>query len=88
MYISYSTINGHLYAQLAESERDGNTIRKKYSANLGRVLDKEKGIYRNRERGVFTFDLATGTYGTVSPDFTEPPKRIHMIPAERNIQSM
>lgn len=22
-----------------------------------------------------TFDLATGTYGTVSPDFTEPPKR-------------
>ncbi len=28
MYISYSTINGHLYAQLAESERNGNTIRK------------------------------------------------------------
>lgn len=75
MYISYSTINGHLYAQLAESERNGNTIKKNYSANLGRVLDKEKGIYRNRERGVFTFDPATGTYGTVSPDFTEPPKR-------------
>ncbi len=46
MYISYSTINGHLYAQLAEPER-----------------------------GVFTFDPATGIYGTVSPDFTEPPKR-------------
>mgnify|MGYP007121876429 CR=1 FL=1 len=75
MYISYSTINGHLYAQLAESERNGNTIKKNYSANLGRVLDKEKGIYRNRESGVFTFDPAIGTYGTVSPDFTEPPKR-------------
>lgn len=75
MYISYSTVNGHLYAQLAESERDGSTVRKTYSANLGRVLDKEKGIYRNRERGVFTFDLATGTYGAVSPDFTEPPRR-------------
>ncbi len=45
-----------------------------YSA-ISRVLDKEKGIYRNSECGGFIFDLATGTYGTVSPDFTEPPKR-------------
>ena len=45
-----------------------------YSA-ISRVLDKEKGIYRNCECGGVIFDLATGTYGTVSPDFTEPPKR-------------
>ena len=45
-----------------------------YSA-ISRVLDKEKGIYRNCECGGFIFDLATGTYGTGSPDFTEPPKR-------------
>lgn len=75
MYISYSLVNGNLYAQLAESERDGNSIRKTYAANLGRVLDKEKGIYRSRERGVFTYDLATGTYGTAPADFMEPPKR-------------
>ena len=75
MYISYSTSNGCLYAQLAESMRDGHSVSKIYVANLGRVLDKEKGIYRNRERGVFTYDIATDTYGTVPPDYAEPPKR-------------
>lgn len=75
MYISYSMSNGYLYAQLAESARDGHSISKTYIANLGRVLDKEKGIYRNRERGVFTYDILTNTYGTVPPDYLEPPKR-------------
>lgn len=75
MYISYSTSNGYVYAQLAEAEREDDTVRKTYVANLGRVLDKGKGIYRNRERGVFTYDLTTDTYGTVPADFKEPPKR-------------
>lgn len=75
MYISYSMSNGYLYAQLAESTRDGHSVSKSYIANLGRVLDKERGIYRNRERGVFTYDVSTNTYGTVSPDYAEPPKR-------------
>lgn len=75
MYISYSMSNGYLYAQLAESARDGHLVNKTYVANLGRVLDKERGIYRNRERGVFTYDISTNTYGTVSPDYAEPPKR-------------
>lgn len=75
MYISYSKSNGYLYAQLAESARNGNSVSKTYVANLGRVLDKEKGIYRNRERGVFTYDISTDTYGTVDPDYSEPPKR-------------
>lgn len=75
MYIAYRTSNGKTYAYLAECNRDGQQIEKKYLENLGRVLDKEKGIYRNRERGVFTYDLATGTYGTAPADFIEPPKR-------------
>lgn len=75
MYIAYRTSNGKTYASLAECSRDGQRIEKNYLENLGRVLDKEKGIYRNRERGVFTYDLATGTYGTVPADFVEPPKR-------------
>ena len=37
--------------------------RKKSGPNLGRVLDKERGIYQSKERGIFTFDLKTNTYG-------------------------
>ena len=45
------------------------------SINLGRVLDKERGIFRSRERGVFTYDLKTNQYGTAPADFIEPTKR-------------
>ena len=38
-------------------------VKKKSGPNLGRVLDKERGIYQSKERGIFTFDLATNTYG-------------------------
>jgi hypothetical protein len=38
---------------------------------LGRVLDKEKGIYQSRERGVFTYDLQSGEYGS-PPAFFVP----------------
>lgn len=39
---------------------------------LGRVLDKEAGIYKSRERGVFTFDPDTGQFGTVAEDYVSP----------------
>lgn len=75
MFIAYRTCNGKTYAVLAESIRDGKSVTRQYLCNLGRVLDKEKGIYRNRERGIFTYDLATNSYGTVAADYVEPPKR-------------
>jgi hypothetical protein len=34
---------------------------------LGRVIDQEKGLYHNRKRGYFTFDLSQG-YGELAPD--------------------
>lgn len=34
---------------------------------IGRVIDKEKGIFRNREQGYFTFSLEKG-FGNVSAD--------------------
>ena len=46
-----------------ESVREGAQVRKVLVGYLGRVLDAERGIYKSRERGVFTFDLNTGTYG-------------------------
>jgi hypothetical protein len=48
---------------LCHAKRDGA---KKFnvSENLGRVIDKEKGVFQNRKRGMFTFSPNTG-YGEV-----------------------
>lgn len=51
MFIAYRSCDGKLYASLVESVRNENTVERQYLDNLGRVLDREKGIYRNRERG-------------------------------------
>lgn len=75
MYIAYSIKKGNEYATLTSSVRDGEKVVKGESVNLGRVLDKERGIFRSRERGVFTYDLKTGKYGTAPADFIEPAKR-------------
>lgn len=74
MYIAYRTSNGQTYAFLAEAVRNGKTVKKNYLVNLGRVLDKEKGIYRSRERGVYTYDLESNSYGKVPVDYIEPSK--------------
>ena len=71
MYIAYDVKNGIEYAKLCVSKREGEAVLKDYT-NLGRVLDKERGIYRNRERGVFTYNLATNTYGKPSAEFVPP----------------
>jgi transposase len=44
--------------------------------NLGRVLDKDKGVFRNRERGVYTFNLRDG-YGIVD---SPPNPAVYDIP--------
>ncbi|MCD8205238.1 MAG: transposase [Clostridia bacterium] len=68
MYIAYDIKNGVKYAKLYTSHRKGQETSKEY-INLGRVLDEERGIYKNRERGVFTFDLDSNTYGEAPVDF-------------------
>lgn len=74
MYIAYCVKKGHEYATLTSSVREGEKIRKGESTNLGRVLDKDRGIFRSRERGVFSFDIKTGKYGPAPADFVEPAK--------------
>jgi len=69
MYIDYTVKSGNTYARLTNSVRNGNKIEKEDKGNLGRVLDKDRGIYKSRERGVFTFDLVTGEYGNAPEDF-------------------
>ena len=74
MYITYYTKSGIEYARCDTSSRDKNNNVVKTIVNLGRVLDKERKIFRNRERGDFTFDPSTNTYGPVPADFISPQK--------------
>ncbi len=70
MYISYSGADSQ-YASAAESFRHGTKTSVQYTY-LGRVVDREKGIYKNSERGYFTYDPETNTYGSVPDDFVPP----------------
>lgn len=58
-FIRYENKNGVEYASVYKARRVGG---KKINdvEYLGRVIDKENGIYRNREHGVFKFSLENG----------------------------
>jgi hypothetical protein len=80
MHIIYDKKSNVLYARLCTSIRHGKKI-DKTSINLGKVIDKEKGIYQNRERGVFTYDLKENSFGKPSAEYLLPeaPKREKLI---------
>jgi len=71
MYIAYTPKGNSEYASVAERKGENSAIKYTY---LGRVLDKEKGIYKNSERGIFTYNLANNTYGPKPPEFEETKK--------------
>ncbi len=73
MYLVYDESNGRLYAKVFISHR-GKDGAKDYKEckTLGRVLDKERGIYRNRKHGVYCFDIKTGSISPPPEDFVEP----------------
>lgn len=71
MYIVYSG-PGNRYASAAVSKRNGKNTSISYTY-LGKVIDKAAGIYQSKERGLYTFDPATGKYGSV-PDSYVPPE--------------
>lgn len=70
MYIIYSGDHGQ-YASAAISKRSGAQTSIEYTY-LGRVLDREAGIYKNKDRGIFTFDVSTGEYGALPDDYIPP----------------
>ena len=72
MYINYNIVNGKEYGTVTASVRKGKSVSKGKQIYLGRVIDKENGIFKNRERGLFKYDLATDSYSSVSADFEEP----------------
>lgn len=73
--ISYQTKkDGTEYGTLYDSVRDGKKTRKIYGEELGRVIDKERLVFRSRARGVFRYDLSTGEF-LPPPDDIVLPKR-------------
>jgi len=58
-FIRYELKNGAEYASVCLPMRvDGRKVNK--TENLGRVLDKQQGIFKNRKRGVFRYTLEQG----------------------------
>jgi hypothetical protein len=79
LYIAYDIKNGVEYAKLVKSTRHGQKVLKEYK-NLGRVMDKEKNIFKSRELGIYQYDIANDYYdqnpnwsGSTSP--VEYPER-------------
>ena len=72
MYIGYDIKNGKKYAKICKSERINGKV-KTTQIPLGRVINEEAGIYRNRKLGIFTYDLNTNTYGKPSASVIIPP---------------
>ena len=74
MYINYNIVSGIEYGTLTSSVRSGTKVSKGDQIYLGWVIDKDKGIFKSRERGLFTYDLKTNTFGKVPPEYIEPRK--------------
>lgn len=75
MYIQYEPRSGIEYAALMESHRNKKDTEKTLIEFLGRVLDKERKIFKSRKRGVYTYDLETNTFGKAPEDFVPNIKR-------------
>ena len=76
MYYSYFTRNGIEYASAASSVREGGRVTKGEQVYLGRVVDKERHIFRSRERGLFAYDIDKG-------EFLDPPRGYDEAPTRR-----
>ena len=73
MHIMYRKSASGEYAVAANSARIDGKVVKTDSIYLGKVIDREKRIFENRERGIFTFDPETASFGKV--DLAVVPKK-------------
>lgn len=68
-FIHYKAANGAEYASIFTPRRE-NGKKVNDPEYLGRVIDREKGIYRNRKRGLFMYSIEKG-YSDLSADAYE-----------------
>ena len=64
-FVHYHKIKGALYATVCTPTRI-NGKKDNQPLYLGRVIDKEQGVYRSRERGLFKYSL-TGGFSAIAP---------------------
>lgn len=74
MFISYERKGDAEYAKLNTAVRKGGK-KINEAVNLGRVLDKQKGIFKNRERGIFQFTIEDGYSEPAIEDVPDTPVR-------------
>ena len=72
MYINYKVKGGIEYGMVVTSVRRGSTVGKEKPTYLGRVIDKNKCIFKSRERGLFIYDIDTDSFSPVPADYEEP----------------
>jgi len=66
-FIHYHNIKGILYASVYTPKKV-NGKKDNQPQYLGRVIDKEKGVYQSRERGMFSYNLDKGYYDVPAPN--------------------
>ena len=70
MKLSIENKGNYQYAKIpGKSVRIGGKVRKTGVVYLGRVIDLDKGVFCNKERGVYTYDVNTGEYGKADPKY-------------------
>jgi hypothetical protein len=76
-FIRYELRNGNEYASFYIAKRVGG---KKINEveYLGKVIDKEKGVFFNRKKGTFTFTIDDG-YGVAEGTYREAIQRENLI---------
>ena len=72
MHIDYTGSNGVQYATVCNTVRKGETVTKERIRYLGRVIDKEKGIYKNKEYGFYRYSLEDDTVYPLPPESDIP----------------
>ena len=63
MYISHDVVDGNERATVVRSAGGGARVTRGDRVCLGRVVDRARGVYRSKARGLFSYDLATGEFG-------------------------
>lgn len=70
MKICIEQKGNYQYAKIpGKSVRVDGKIRKQGVVYLGRVIDLEQGVFYNKDRGIFTYDISTGIYGQADPKY-------------------
>ena len=72
MYINYKTTGGNEYGTVMKSVRTGSNVTKEDQLYLGRVIDKEKNVFKSRERGIFIYNINTNAFEPVPAEYIEP----------------